>query len=69
MHAQESVLGVPSRQDWSLFNHGISLQKDIFQVQHALLPNLRHLREKAEDDILESEDAQGTLLVIEGYLG
>jgi hypothetical protein len=27
------------------------------------------LREQTEDDIFESEDAQGALLVIEGYLG
>jgi hypothetical protein len=27
------------------------------------------LREQTEDDIFESEDAQGTLLVIERYLG
>ena len=44
-------------------------QKDIFEVQHPLLPDLRHMREETEDDILESEDAQDTLLVIEGYFG
>lgn len=68
MHAQESVLRVSHGNGWSFFYHGVSLQKDIFQIQETFLPNLRHVREETEDDIFKTEDAQGALLVIEWNL-
>lgn len=47
---------------------GVIFQEDVFEVELALLSNLSHVRVETEHDVLETEDGQGTSLVVEGSL-